>query len=183
MDKNKQFAIFVVILLLLGAAGIKRGYYSSKKESVQKLEIKKISSSNSLKKGKIDINSVEIKDIIGDGINYGVAEKIIAYREKTGAIKSLDELKVLKGVGSKRYIKLKERFYIDENSSLNKKKVNINSLNEEELEWFGFNKKEIKKTLLWKQEHGKIGSNLELLEIVGESRYKQLKEQFTYQNY
>ncbi len=183
MNKNKQFAIFVVILLLLGVAGIKRGYYSTKTKSLEKLEIKKIESSKTVELGKIDINRAELKEIIGDGINYSVAEKIVAYREKKGAISSIEELKNIKGIGSKRYIKIKERFYIDKESGLNKKKVNINSLTEEELEWFGFDKKEIKKTVLWKNSHGKIGSNLELLEIVGESRYNQLKEQFTYQNY
>ena len=81
MDKNKQFAIFVFVLFLLGVAGIKKGFYAEKESKEKKIKITRIESKNQIKDGKLDINLVDIKDITGNGISYSIAEKIVYYRE------------------------------------------------------------------------------------------------------
>ncbi len=181
MDKNKQFAIFVFVLFLLGVAGIKKGFYAEKESKEKKIKITKIESKNQIKDGKLDINLVDIKDITGNGISYSIAEKIVYYREKTGTINSFEELKNIKGIGNKK-IKLIENLFCINNTG-KKNVVNINDLSEEELLWYGLDKKEIKKIISWKYENGSINSNLDLIKILGETKYNKVKSQFYYQKY
>ena len=184
MEKNKQFAIFVVILFLVGIAGIKAGLTSKKPEKKEeKLNIKKIESNNSEEKGKIEVNGASLKDMVSIGIPLKTAESIVEYRDKTGCIYSIDELDNISGVGAKTMEKLRERLYTDLALGLKKKQININKISEKELLWLGMSKKEIKKIELWKEKNGDIQSNIDLINIVGESRYRDIKDKVIYQNY
>ena len=184
MGKNKQFAIFVLILCLVGIAAIKAGVTSKKPESKEeKIKITKVKSEATLEKGKIDVNRAEIKDMVAMGISLKIAETIVEYRDKTGYIENIEELDCLSGVGAKTMEKLRESLYAGSLDEMKKIRVNINKISEKELGWIGLNKKEIKAVSNWKSANGDISSNLDLLKIVGEERYQELKDKVVYQNY
>ena len=58
---------------------------------------------------KIHLNGASKQQLtLLPGIGNAVAEKIIEYRKEHGAFKELDELKNVKGIGEKKFEKLKE---------------------------------------------------------------------------
>lgn len=184
MGKNKQFAIFVLILCLVGIAGIKAGITSKKPDrEEEKIKITKVKSEITAEKGKIDVNRAEIKDMVSMGISLKIAETIVEYRDKTGCIENIEELDCLSGVGAKTMEKLRESLYAGSLDEMRKKRVNINKISEKELVWIGLNKKEVKAVLNWRSSNGDISSNLDLMKVVGEERYQELKDKVIYQNY
>ncbi len=184
MNKNKQFAIFVVILCLIGIAGIKAGFTSKKSvDKSKKINIKKIESPKVEEKGKIEVNQADVKDMLSVGISLKISEEIVKYREQTGCIRDIEEIDCLSGVGVKIMEKIRERLYVDTTLELNKKTLNINKISEEELIWLGLSKKESKEIIKWKRSNGDINSNLDLINIIGEVRYREIKDRVVYQNY
>jgi len=62
---------------------------------------------------RIDINRVSLADLLGiPYIRPALAKKIIAYRNRHGEFKDLEELKEIKGIGNSRYEKLKGLFIV-----------------------------------------------------------------------
>ena len=59
--------------------------------------------------GKISINKATYEELITlPGIGPKTAEKIIEYRNTYGSFWSLEDIKKVKGIGDKKYAKLKE---------------------------------------------------------------------------
>jgi len=61
----------------------------------------------------LDLNRVSIDDLcLVPGIGESLAREIVAYRERRKGFKSVDELKNVKGIGSKKYSPLKNFFIV-----------------------------------------------------------------------
>jgi competence protein ComEA len=59
--------------------------------------------------GKVSINQASAKELEElPGIGPTLAERIIAFREKTGGFRSVEELKQVSGIGEKKFAELKE---------------------------------------------------------------------------
>lgn len=57
---------------------------------------------------KLDINSATKNDLVAlPGIGEGIAEQILLYREERGAFTSLNQLRTIKGIGAKKFEKLR----------------------------------------------------------------------------
>ena len=57
---------------------------------------------------KIDLNSATKTELMElPGIGEAMAERIMLYRQEKGSIKRIDELKKVKGIGEKKFEKLK----------------------------------------------------------------------------
>lgn len=62
---------------------------------------------------KVNLNTVDYKELCDiPGVSEGLARNIIASRDRKGGFTSLEELKEVKGIGRKRYEKLKDSLYI-----------------------------------------------------------------------
>lgn len=58
---------------------------------------------------KIDINQATCEDLLNiKGISPKLAQNIIAYRDKNGSFRELEDLKEVKGIGEFRYDKIKD---------------------------------------------------------------------------
>lgn len=72
-----------------------------------------ISSSNSIKSDKININTATAEELDKlPGVGPAKAEDIISYRESNGRFKTVDELKNVKGIGESSFEKIKEKITI-----------------------------------------------------------------------
>jgi comEA protein len=57
---------------------------------------------------KIDLNTATKDDLVSlPGIGEGIAEEILLYRDEHGAFTSLDQLRKIKGIGAKKFEKLR----------------------------------------------------------------------------
>lgn len=142
---------------------------------VEKSEEKKES-----QQGINDVNTIGLEEMISLGVTKATADKIIKYREEVGVIRSIEELKNIKGIGDKRLEKLRLILIVNENNLGNQKKININDISSNKLAYYGFSKEEIKKIQKWKAEKGSIFSSVDLIEVVGEKRYDEIKNMITY---
>jgi len=62
---------------------------------------------------RIDINSASIEELQElPGIGPKIAQRIIEYRKKYGCFKYLEELKKVKGIGEKKFEKIKSLIYL-----------------------------------------------------------------------
>jgi competence ComEA-like helix-hairpin-helix protein len=72
---------------------------------------------NNLKKsfsGKIDINAAGQRDLEKlPSIGPAMAKRIIDYRQSTGGFRKPEDLMNVKGIGSKKYNKLREHVFVD----------------------------------------------------------------------
>ena len=58
---------------------------------------------------KIDINKAGVDELMQlKGVGKTVAERIVNYRKENGSFKSSDDLKKIKGIGGKRFEKIKD---------------------------------------------------------------------------
>ncbi|MCK9603225.1 MAG: helix-hairpin-helix domain-containing protein [Candidatus Omnitrophica bacterium] len=63
---------------------------------------------------RIDINRAGLQDLLRtQRISPKLAGKIIGYRQERGRLKSIDELKDIKGIGEYRFQKLKDLFFVE----------------------------------------------------------------------
>lgn len=130
--KNEQKVFLFLSIVLLAGVGIK--YYKyfvppsenqhfdySQTDSIFEAKSKMLmadssitdSSAYSLKK-KININTASKKDLIDlPGIGEGMAERIILYRERKSPFKAIKDLKKIKGIGDKKFEKLKALIIIE----------------------------------------------------------------------
>lgn len=69
--------------------------------------VKQKQSSQSVQK-KIDLNVATKTDLVAlPGIGEGIAEEILLFRDERGAFTSIDQLKKIKGIGAKKFEKLR----------------------------------------------------------------------------
>lgn len=136
---------------------------------------------------KFDINNIEYKDLLKLGINKNKAEKFIKYRDETGIIKDITEVKNISGFG-KSGLEIAQKFlFVDKNKIKNSKKnydreitkYNINKSNDKKLKKIGFTNKEIKK-LLPEIEKNNIRSNIDLEKIIGKERYLEVEDKIKF---
>ena len=63
---------------------------------------------------KMDINQASLEDLLHTpNITAKLAKKIIEYRDSQGKLKSIEELKEIKGIGNYRLEKLKDIFRVE----------------------------------------------------------------------
>ena len=136
---------------------------------------------------KFDINNIEYKDLLKLGINKNKAEKFIKYRDETGIIKDITEVKNISGFG-KSGLEIAQKFlFVDKDKIKNSKKnydreitkYNINKSNDKKLKKIGFTNKEIKK-LLPEIEKNNIRSNIDLEKIIGKERYLEVEDKIKF---
>ena len=136
---------------------------------------------------KFDINNIEYKDLLKLGINKNKAEKFIKYRDETGIIKDITEVKNISGFG-KSGLEIAQKFlFVDKDKIKNSKKnygreitkYNINKSNDKKLKKIGFTNKEIKK-LLPEIEKNNIRSNIDLEKIIGKERYLEIEDKIKF---
>jgi competence protein ComEA len=64
---------------------------------------------------KVNINTATEKELIElPGIGAVIAKRIVEYRKAHGGFKSIDELKKVKGIGSKKFEAIKDRVTVGE---------------------------------------------------------------------
>jgi len=57
---------------------------------------------------KIDINTASVEQLAGlPGVGEATASKIVAYREHNGGFKTVEDLMNVKGIGERKYEKMK----------------------------------------------------------------------------
>ena len=65
---------------------------------------------------KIDLNKAALEDLIGlPGIGQELAQRIINYRSNAGSFRTIEELKEVKGIASRKFEALKDRINVGEN--------------------------------------------------------------------
>ena len=133
-----------------------------------------------MEKGNRDVNTIGLEEMISLGITKATANKIIEYRDEVGVVRRIEELGSIKGIGDKRLEKLKLILSVNENNLGSQKKININDISSNKLSYYGFSKEEIKKIDKWKTEKRSIFSSVDLIEIIGEKRYDEIKSMITY---
>ncbi|BDU49727.1 helix-hairpin-helix domain-containing protein [Haliovirga abyssi] len=181
MKENNKKLLYIIILILIGAIGLK--FFENKSDekdiNIRKLKTYKVDYHKKFNKGKLDINKVSEKELIDRGMSEKMAYNIIKYRGIVGNILKIDELTRVKGIGVKRVEKLRDIIFVD-NKDLKPKMININKVNEEALKYFGFSKKEIGNIIKWRKNNGSIYSNMDLIEIIGEKRYYEISDRVDY---
>ncbi|MFZ5352925.1 MAG: helix-hairpin-helix domain-containing protein [Bacillota bacterium] len=73
-----------------------------------------VSKNTALKYGKININTASKSELESlPGVGPSTADKIIAYRNKNGAFKTIEEIMKVTGIGEKKYASLKEYIAVE----------------------------------------------------------------------
>ena len=129
----------------------------------------------------IDINSATKEDMVSGGVTIRLAGLIVDYREKTGGFKNLNELKRIKGIGQATFDKLRKKLMIK--TVIEKKPLYINEADDELLEYYGFDKKEIKEIRKYLNKNSRINSNLDLMKVLSEKNYKKYKSIIKYDKF
>ena len=177
MNQNIKLLIIIVVILLTSFI------YNKIRPEKKIVDLKKEiiyndNSNNGEKTEKIDINKGELEDYLKAGISLGIAKKIVEYKEIVGKVEKLDELSRISGIGDKTIEKLSEKIKVGDSGK--KKKLKINSASTKILKYYGFTTKEIKKIEKHTKENKVIYSNLELMDILGEKRYREYEEIIDY---
>jgi len=67
-----------------------------------------------LREKSINLNTAEIDELVSlPGIGASTAEKILEYRKRKGKFKSISEIKNVKGIGEKKFDKIKEYLVVE----------------------------------------------------------------------
>lgn len=154
----------------------------SKLDKLNNGDFKVIISSQNMKEAKderIDINFATKEEMLSRGIASSYVNKIMEYRDITGAFEKLDELKRIKGIREATYNKLIKNFKINEVPEKNFLYINVAS--DEILKYYGFNKNEIKEIKKYIQKNGRIINNIELKKIISKAMYEKLKDKISYE--
>lgn len=174
------FCLVMVLVYFLNREKPEENISKNQLKFNERVEIETTEESSSETSAGNDINLLDYEGLLSLGLTKSVAQKIIDYRDFTGTIKSFDELKRIKGFGEKTLEKVKKILILDKKTFGKKTKLNINSSSDDELLFYGFNKKELEKINKWKEEKGTIFSNIDLIRIIGEKRYDMIKNEINY---
>ena len=157
---KKFLSILFIILLNFGIA------YGNPFENNESFDI--IMSDNVLDENSkyLDINTASKEEMSNFGVTTRLAGLIVEYREQTGGFKNLNELKRIKGIGQATFDKLRKKLMIK--TQIEKKPLYINEANDTLLEYYGFDKKEIKDIRKYLNKNGRINSNLDLMKVLSE---------------
>lgn len=131
------------------------------------------------KNEKMDINKVSQQEMLSRGVASSYVDKILDFREITGGFERLEDLRKIRGIGKSTFEKLSKKFFVG--SSFQRKKLNINSVDEKILKYYGFNKKESKELLKYLEKHEEIKNNIELKKIISKKTYERLKDVIVYE--
>lgn len=139
-------------------------------------------------KEKFDINIVGYDELLKLGFPKSKAEKLIAFRDETGIISDMEELKNISKFGEAGIKQAKKYLFVDKEKIKNPEQnyngrtytvFNINDADEERLKMIGFTKREIKK-LLPEISKGNIRSNIDLEKIIGSERYEKVEKRIRF---
>ena len=139
-------------------------------------------------KEKFDINIVGYDELLKLGFPKSKAEKLITFRDETGIISDMEELKNISKFGEAGIKQAKKYLFVDKEKIKNPEKnyngrtytiYNINDADEERLKMIGFTKREIKK-LLPEISKGNIRSNIDLEKIIGSERYEKVEKRIKF---
>jgi len=164
---NQNVKLFIIIVVILTTSFI----YNKTRPEKKSIKLKKemiFSSSDEME--KLNINHAELEDYLKVGITLSIAKKIFEYKEIVGSVDNLKDLSRIAGIGDKTVEKLSKNIEVRDGGTLNKLK--INSASTKILKYYGFTKKEIKKIEIYKEKNDVIYSNIEMMEILGEERYR-----------
>lgn len=159
-------------------------FFSKPLSEIKKLEnndFKIILSSQNMKEEKnefLDINTASEIEMLNRKISSSYVEKILNYRDITGGFEKLEHLKRIKGIANATYLKLSKKLKVLSPPII--KNLEVNSANEKELKYFGFDKKERIKLRKYIDKNGKIASNIEFKKIINKSTYEKLKNNINY---
>ncbi|MBU1061572.1 MAG: helix-hairpin-helix domain-containing protein [Candidatus Omnitrophica bacterium] len=106
-SKSERYIILTFLVVGLFSAGL---FYYGK---ISGFEVKtiNINESDSL----IDINTASAQQLERlPGIGPVLAQDIVVYRQRTGLFKRIEELKHIKGIGDKKFEKIKDLIRISE---------------------------------------------------------------------
>ncbi|MFA6469289.1 MAG: ComEA family DNA-binding protein [Bacteroidota bacterium] len=119
--KNEQKVFLFLSVVFLAGAGVKvyKAYavpstafdYRASDSVFTSRSLSLVSGSagtDSVRNGKIDLNTATKTELMElPGIGEAMADRILLYREEKGRIKKIDELRKVKGIGEKKFEKLK----------------------------------------------------------------------------
>jgi competence protein ComEA len=107
---KKILCIMVVFAFLLGSVSL---LYAAEPKEKAKAE-EKGKAAEPAKAAKVDINTATAEELCKlPGINKKIAEEIIAHRTKE-PFKTIEDIKKVKGIGDKRYEKIKDQIEVKE---------------------------------------------------------------------
>ncbi len=128
--------------------------------------------------GKLNINTATQEEMLKAGIAPSYVSKIVNFREIKGGIETIEELDRINGIGIKTCKKLEKYFFIDK-KDIKLKTIDINESSEEELEYYGFSKKEIKSINSYLL-NNRIRNNKDLKKLISQKNYEKYKDLFRY---
>lgn len=102
LTREEELIIFFLLFSFLAGLGIKLGGGIPKKEVITRF-------SSSFEEKIVNLNTATFEELLSlPGIGPKLAREIIRYREEKGGFSSPTELKKIKGIGEKKYEKLKK---------------------------------------------------------------------------
>ncbi len=126
--KNEQRVFFFLALTMLIGAGIKFARNYVGEEKIQRFDYSQTDSIFTEKSQllnrrndslsvqsvrKVNINNATKSELVAlPGIGEAMAERILLYRQDNGKFKNISELKKIKGIGEKKFDRLKEHIEI-----------------------------------------------------------------------
>lgn len=130
------------------------------------------------KNEKMDINKITKEEMLSCGVASSYVDKITEFKEIVGGFEKIEDLKKIKGIGQATYEKLSKKFEVK--TPAEKKMLNINSVDEKILKYYGFSKKEIKDIIKYLDKYDRITNNIELKKIISKKTYEKLKDRIVY---
>lgn len=164
---NQNIKLVIIIIVILTTSLI----YNKTRPEKKSIKLKKeMIFSSGDEYTKLNINDAELEDYLKAGISLSIAKKIFEYKEIVGRVDRLKDLSRIAGIGDKSVEKLSKNIEVRGDGTLNKLK--INSASPKVLKYYGFTKKEIKKIETYMEKNDVIYSNIEMMEILGDERYR-----------
>ncbi len=105
---SKEEKIILLIIFFAFVSGIFINFFFAYKQQIKEVDLQKDFLKININKSGID----EISKLPGIGFTY--AQEIIIYREKYGNFKTKEDIMKVKGIGIKKYEKIKNFITIDE---------------------------------------------------------------------
>jgi competence ComEA-like helix-hairpin-helix protein len=94
--------------------GEKRFDYKQEVLDFNTQNFNKVKTEKTAAEKSINLNTADFNDLVSiPGLGEKTADKILEYRSEIGIFKSLDQLKDIKGIGTKKFNKIKIYIYLD----------------------------------------------------------------------